>query len=131
MTIVCRLLDHFVAVAMIASSWTAFPAVSAASTRPTTAGVATLHFQSVYDVPTTPHPNSFAVGDLNGDGVADLVVSGSAGLQVLTADSTLMFSETQHLGGAGAASPALGGGNGDGHVDLVFAQTSPSFAGWC
>ncbi|HEY7374593.1 MAG TPA: VCBS repeat-containing protein [Polyangia bacterium] len=66
-----------------------------------------------------------ALGDLNGDGKADLVVASTCGIAVLPNAGNGTFGAAQPIfAGPGPGSIALGDVNGDGKLDVVFATLS-------
>ena len=65
------------------------------------------------------------MGDLDGDGAADLVVVanlGSGDVSVLMNLGDGTFAETRYAAGRGPTSVAVGDLNGDGAADLVVAE---------
>ena len=77
-------------------------------------------------------PEALAIGDLNGDGHADLAVANanltnvpSGSVAVLLGDGTGGFGAATNLGtGADPGSVAIGDLNGDGHPDLAVTNTN-------
>src|SRR5579871_2233269 len=72
-----------------------------------------------------PNPNALAVADFNGDGIADLVVTGNFGLETLlgNGDGTFQISAPTTLGRA-PSSVAAADLNGDGIPDLVVGDST-------
>jgi len=75
---------------------------------------------------TGTHPNSVAIGDLNGDGKPDLAVADSDGISVLlqnpAAPGTFLPRTVINVGGS-ASSVAIADLNGDGKPDLVVTNS--------
>jgi hypothetical protein len=67
---------------------------------------------------STPN-NSVAIGDFNGDNVADMAVVGNSGLSVLLGNGDGTFQAAVTYAGFGPDSVAVGDFNGDGKADLA------------
>jgi hypothetical protein len=69
-----------------------------------------------------------AVGDVNGDGVPDLVAAFGGGVLVLlgNGDGTFQTSPISYLAGIAPATVAIGDFNGDGRPDVAVANASPN-----
>ena len=76
--------------------------------------------------PAAAIPMSVAIGDLNGDGRADLAVansgSGTVGVLLGQAGGTFAAAATYSSGGSNPMSVAIGDLNGDGRADLAVAN---------
>ncbi|MBZ5656603.1 MAG: Ig-like domain repeat protein [Acidobacteriia bacterium] len=83
---------------------------------------------------------SVAIGDVNGDGHLDLVTAncgngsnkcenGTVGVLLGSGDGTFLAPVSYSSGGAKAFSVAIGDVNGDGHLDLVVANTDSNSIG--
>ena len=72
------------------------------------------------------NPMSVAIGDVNGDGRADLVVanSGSGNVGVLLGQVSGMLAAAATYGAGGGSSVAIGDLNGDGRADLTVNNSS-------
>jgi hypothetical protein len=71
------------------------------------------------------HPVHVAIGDLNGDGKADLAVANASGVGLLMNTGGNVFAAPANVGaGTGAISTTIGDVNGDGKPDLVLAGGS-------
>lgn len=96
----------------------------------TPAGSPTVSFSGLQDVDTGDGPSAIALGDINGDGTLDLVISDfrtkSVGVLLNTTvagAATATFSLVTEFGaGAGPISIALGDVNKDGRLDLTVAN---------
>lgn len=80
-------------------------------------------------VPVGLHPNSVAVGDFNGDGIADLAVANSGGdtVTILLGNGSGAFSQASNSPVAVGSMPnsiATGDFNGDGNPDLAVANAN-------
>jgi hypothetical protein len=88
-------------------------------------------FITASSYPAGTNPISVAVGDFNGDGIADLIVANGAGpwvdntVSVLLGNGDGTFQAAQNFpAGSRPQSVAVGDFNGDGHLDLVVANPS-------
>ena len=83
-------------------------------------------FQTEHAFPTGLSPDSVAIGDVNGDGIPDLVVTGGAiGVSVLLGNGNGTFQAQQTFPtGNGPDSVALGNLNGDGKLDIAVANST-------
>jgi hypothetical protein len=86
-------------------------------------------FQKPIECPTAPIlnygiPGGMAVGDVNGDGSADLVVVFGGGVLVLlgNGDGTFQTTPTSYLAGVLPRDVAIGDFNEDGKPDLAVAN---------
>jgi hypothetical protein len=71
---------------------------------------------------------SVAIGDVNGDGIPDLIAAGGSDVGVLlgNGDGTFQPGITYGSGGYGAISVVVADVNGDGHLDLIVASVCMS-----
>jgi hypothetical protein len=92
-------------------------------------------------VPAGAQPNAVRVADVNGDGLADIIVAnvgpgtdstGSTGVSVLLQDGAhpgSFFAAVTYATQGGSVDVAVGDLNGDGKPDLVVANLAPSQTG--
>ena len=100
----------------------------------TAPGATTPTYSTTTDFATGLSPSSIAIGDLNGDGKADLVVANQNSNTVsvfrnttATGDTTATFAaRTDFATGVGPVSVAVGNLNGDGKPDLAIVNFSSS-----
>src|SRR5207244_1348511 len=78
-------------------------------------------FQAAQDYGVDNFPGSLAVGDFNGDGFADLALTGRLGVSVLLGNGDRSFQPMQNYAPAGS-SVTVGDFNGDGFHDLAVAD---------
>ena len=79
--------------------------------------------------PAGRRPLHVAIGDLNGDGKADLAVANSAGVSLLMNGGGNVFSAPTNVGaGTGAISTTIGDVSADGKPDLVLSRGSSTAA---
>lgn len=76
---------------------------------------------------STTNPYRLAMGDVNGDGVPDILSAGTAGISVFTGNGDGTFSEGVILAGA-AGYLAVGDINRDGKLDVVSARADQTLA---
>jgi hypothetical protein len=85
------------------------------------AAAAPASFQNHYDLTVSTGPKEVLTGDLNEDGVPDLVVRETYGFRVLTGQGNGGFTSTSSLGMlTGLVKQLLADVNGDGHLDLLL-----------
>jgi hypothetical protein len=102
-------------------------------------------FQATQNFPVGSYPNSVVVGNVNGDGVPDLVVtSGTLLTEIITASGTVRVllgkgdgtfrafpaSHVSYVAGDFVSSVAVGDFNGDGWLDAVTANATLVDAVW-
>ncbi len=85
-------------------------------------------FQEPVSYAAGTHATSVAVGDFNGDGVQDLVVTAGSGVGVLLGKGDGSFQPAQFdTDVVGSSAVAVADFNGDGIQDLVVANTGPNY----
>lgn len=78
-------------------------------------------FQPVHAY-TVPGVTAFAVGDVNHDGIPDIVAEGAGGISVLLGNGDGTFKPALASNNCGGSALALGDINGDGNLDIVSSS---------
>src|SRR5262245_38415350 len=90
-------------------------------------GASTRQFEAPLRIPQSSLPTSVAMGDLNHDGIADLVTTRRQGLAVLLGDGGGAYQDpVEYAAGVEPISAVLTDLNGDGRLDLASGSDDPS-----
>ncbi len=89
------------------------------------AASAGLSFQTRVDYPAGTGPTAVAVGQLDGDGLPDLLVAGDEGIDVLLGTGAGKFSEPHRIKGTAFLKTIVAADfDGDGHLDVAYPDST-------
>src|SRR5262249_50315666 len=81
-------------------------------------------FQAAHKYPVGSHPYSVAVGDFNGDGVADLAAVDGSGVSILLGNGDGSFQAAHSYAAGSGGSLVVADFNGDGLPDLALSNSA-------